>query len=377
MLQSGGTGLSWSRASDSTFTAGNQTLNTAEGISRLRKESKISKTARVSPPSVPRLRRLASCLHEHPERLGDGGQTGPPHGAWGESMFKERRKAVHHRTLWISDLHLGSPGCQARQVVEFLRRNDCDQLYLVGDIFDGWKLKSRFYWTPDHSRVIKAILAKARRGTRVHYLTGNHDDFMRQFVRRNLSLGKIRISHEVIHTTADGRKLLVTHGDRFDAVIRDRLWLALAGDVAYEGLMRASHSLSKLRARMGLEPWSLSAFAKHKVKSLVQYLSGFDDAVYYECKKRGLNGIVCGHTHHAEARPIRNGIFSYNSGDWVESCTALREDASGHIEVIQAGDRLPHAAEIPPSRVVTFQSQWQAARPVVFEAAYEQLRKIA
>ncbi len=293
-------------------------------------------------------------------------------------MLKERRKAVHHRTLWLSDLHLGSPGCQAAQLVAFLRQNDCDQLYLVGDIFDGWKLKSRFFWTPDHSRVIKAILAKARRGTKVHYLTGNHDDFMRQFVRRNLSLGKIRISHEVIHTTADGRRLLVTHGDRFDAVIRDRLWLALAGDVAYEGLMRASRTLSKLRARLGLADWSLSAFAKHKVKSLVQYLSGFDDAVYYECKKRRLNGVICGHTHHAEARQVRNGVMSYNSGDWVESCTALREDANGHIEIIKANHRGPRPAEIPQSRVVTFPGQWlKAARPAMFEAAFEQLRKIA
>lgn len=291
---------------------------------------------------------------------------------------KERRKAIRHRTLWLSDFHLGSPGCQAAQLVEFLRRNDCEQLYLVGDIFDGWKLKSRFYWTPDHSRVIKAILAKARRGTKVHYLTGNHDDFMRQFVRRKLSLGKIQIAHEVIHTTADGRKLLVTHGDRFDVVIRDRMWLALAGDVAYEGLMRASRSLSKLRARMGLTPWSLSAFAKYKVKSLVQYLSGFDEAVYYECQKRKLNGVICGHTHHAEARPIRNGIMSYNSGDWVESCTALREDEKGHIEVIHASDPRPLPAERPGSRVVNFPGGWlEAAKPVVFEAAYEKLRKIA
>jgi UDP-2,3-diacylglucosamine pyrophosphatase LpxH len=292
-------------------------------------------------------------------------------------MLKERRNSVRHRTLWLSDLHLGSPGCQAAKLVAFLRHSDCEQLYLVGDIFDGWKLKSRFYWTPDHSRVIKAILAMARRGTKVHYLTGNHDDFMRQFVRRNLSLGKIHISHEVIHKTADGRRLLVTHGDRFDAVIRDRLWLALAGDVAYEALMRASRSLSRLRENLGLEPWSLSAFAKHKIKGLVQYLSGFEDTVYYECKKRGLNGVICGHTHHAEARPIRNGVMSYNCGDWVESCTALREDASGHIEILQAGDR-PHQPERPVSSVVTFPGRLlKAAQPVVFEAAYEQLRKIA
>ncbi len=293
-------------------------------------------------------------------------------------MSNERRKVVRHRTLWLSDFHLGSRGCQADKLVEFLRWNDCDQLYLVGDIFDGWKLRSRFFWTADHSRVIKAILAKARRGTMVHYLTGNHDDFMRQFVRTKLRLGRICIAHEVIHTTADGRRLLVTHGDRFDEVIRNRMWLALAGDVAYEALLRASRSLSNLRVSLGYTPWSLSAFAKHKVKGLVQALSGFDDAVYYECKTRKLNGVICGHTHYAEDRLIRNGVTSYNSGDWVESCTALREDRSGQIAIIRADEPVQLPAATPPSRVITFPDRWlKAARPVVFETAFEQLRKIA
>src|SRR5689334_18303216 len=225
--------------------------------------------------------------------------------------FQADQAVTRHRTLWLSDLHLGSPGCKARRLVKFLRQNDCEQLYLVGDIFDGWKLKTKFYWTPDHTRVIKAILAKARRGTKVYYLTGNHDAFMRQFVKNKLRLGRIRIMHERIHTTADGRKLLVQHGDQFDAVINNLPGLAMAGGIA--------------------RGFSVSAFTKTAVKTAVQYLSGFDDQVYYRCRREGLNGVVCGHTHHAEVRQVRNGVTSYNCGDWVESCTALSEDQHGHI----------------------------------------------
>jgi UDP-2,3-diacylglucosamine pyrophosphatase LpxH len=253
------------------------------------------------------------------------------------SRTKNDLTVQKHRTLWVSDLHLGSPGCKAKQIVRFLRQNDCDQLYLVGDIFDGWKLKTRFYWTPDHTRVIKAILAKARRGTKVYYLTGNHDAFMRQFVKSKLRLGQIRVMHELVHTTADGRKFLVQHGDQYDAVVRNLPGLAFAGDFAYETLLKASDWLARTQEKLGVQStWSLSAFAKYRVKSLVQYLSGFDDAVYYQCRRRNLNGIICGHTHHAEARHVRNGVVSYNCGDWVESCTALAEDRHGHIRILHA-----------------------------------------
>lgn len=253
-----------------------------------------------------------------------------------------------HRTLWLSDLHLGSPGCKARQLTEFLRGNDCERLYLVGDIFDGWKMKNRFYWTADHTRVIKAILAKARRGTEVIYLTGNHDGFIRLFVRSRLKLGRIKITHEVVHTTANGRRLLVQHGDRYDGVVSSMPRLAIAGDIAYEALLRASGWLEPLGARLGLPAgWTVSSLAKYCVKSVVQVLSGFDEAVYYTCRRRDLHGVVCGHTHHAEARHVRNGIMSYNCGDWVESMTALAEDASGHVRVIRGHRAKPAVA---PSR---------------------------
>lgn len=260
-------------------------------------------------------------------------------------MPKITAPARRHRTLWISDVHLGSPGCKARQLTEFLARNDCETLYLVGDIFDGWKIKSRFFWTPYHTRVIKAILAKARRGTKVYYLTGNHDEFMRQFVHKQLRLGKVRLANEVVHTTADGRRLLVVHGDRFDIVMTQMPWLAHIGDFGYEALLWGSDKVNGMMRKLGLPDAQFSSQIKVGVKSAVQYLSGFDEQVMARCQAGDLKGVVCGHTHHAEARPIRLGIVSYNCGDWVESCTALGEDFNGRISILRAGSL---AASIPP-----------------------------
>jgi UDP-2,3-diacylglucosamine pyrophosphatase LpxH len=250
-------------------------------------------------------------------------------------MPSAAQASTRHRTLWISDVHLGSPGSKARQLTEFLRRNDCDRLYLVGDIFDGWKLSSRFYWTTAHTRAIQAVITMARRGTRVYYLTGNHDGFMRKFVRSQIPLGRVRVANEVVHTTADGRRLLVIHGDVFDDVVNGLPWLAHAGDLAYELLMRSNRSVNAVRRRIGLPYWSLSAFAKTRVKSLVQELSGFDDKVLLDCKRRRLNGVICGHTHHAEIRALPHGVTVYNCGDWVESCTALAEDAEGRMQILR------------------------------------------
>ena len=258
-------------------------------------------------------------------------------------MSKLTRTPSKHRTLWVSDVHLGSPGSKAKQLTEFLKRNDCETLYLVGDIFDGWKMKSRFYWTPDHSRVIKAIISKARRGTKVYYLAGNHDGFMRQFIKNQLRLGKVRIANEVVHATADGRRLLVTHGDTFDDVINGLPWLAYAGDIGYEALMEASNLLNRAGARFGLPYWSLSNFAKTGVKSVVQYLSGVDNKMLHRCRTGGLQGVISGHTHHAEIRMLRPGITLHNCGDWVESCTALGEDFDGNIEILHHTETMPAA----------------------------------
>ena len=260
----------------------------------------------------------------------------PERDAAARAMPTNPAPVLKHRTLWISDVHLGSPGSQAKRLTQFLARNDCETLYLVGDIFDGWKLKSRFYWTPYHTRVIKAVLAKARHGTKVYYLTGNHDEFMRQFVANQLRLGKVRLANEVVHTTADGRRLLVVHGDRFDYVMRELSWLAHLGDFGYEALLWGSKKHNKLRRRMGLPDSNLSSRIKIGVKSLVQYLSGFDDQLIARCRQDNLMGVVCGHTHHAETRHVRHGFISYNCGDWVESCTALCEDFSGRISILHA-----------------------------------------
>jgi len=249
-------------------------------------------------------------------------------------MPRQARVTAKHRTLFISDVHLGSPGCKARYLTDFLRRNDCERLFLVGDVFDGWKMKDRFYWTPEHSRVIKAVIGKARKGTKVHYLAGNHDGFLRQFVKTQLRLGQVRIANEVVHTTADGRRLLVTHGDSFDEVVNNFPALAFAGDAAYEALMNANKWINALRGKVGLPYWSLSSAIKTWVKGAVQKISGFDEKVIFRCRQDGLRGVICGHTHHAEVRPLRHGIVSYNCGDWVESCTALAEDFEGHIRVL-------------------------------------------
>jgi UDP-2,3-diacylglucosamine pyrophosphatase LpxH len=252
------------------------------------------------------------------------------------------RPSTRHRTLWISDVHLGSPGCQAQQLTRFLAENDCETLYLVGDIFDGWKLKKNFFWTPDHTRVIKAILAKARHGTRVYYLTGNHDEFMRQFVSKQLRLGRVRVANEVVHTTADGRRLLVVHGDRYDVVMQHARWLAHAGDIGYEALLWGGARLNGFLRGFKLPEIPVSSHIKQVVKSAVQYLSGFDEQVLARCRTDDLKGVICGHTHHAEARQIRNGVMSYNCGDWVESCTALAEDDHGRISIVRASTTPKH-----------------------------------
>jgi UDP-2,3-diacylglucosamine pyrophosphatase LpxH len=239
-----------------------------------------------------------------------------------------------YRTLWISDVHLGTAGCKAAFLADFLKQHDCDKLYLVGDIIDGWALKSEFYWPQEHSNVIRRVLTKAKRGTQVIYVTGNHDEFLRKFVDMELLFGNVQIVNEAVHETADGRRLLVTHGDAFDVITRYHRWLALAGDAVYRTTMEASRWLNRARAAAGLEYWSLSAFAKQRVKTAVNIISDYEDSVARECRRRGLQGVVCGHIHHAEIRKL-HGIQYHNCGDWVESCTALAEDHSGRIQLLR------------------------------------------
>jgi UDP-2,3-diacylglucosamine pyrophosphatase LpxH len=262
----------------------------------------------------------------------------------------EAEKKHTYRAVWISDVHLGTAGCKAEALAAFLKNTDCERLYLVGDIIDGWKLKSEFYWPQAHSNVIRRILTKAKRGTQVYYVVGNHDEFLRKFLGFDLQMGNIRLVNECTHTTADGRRLLVTHGDQFDVITRYHRWLALAGDTVYHMTMDASRWINRVRARAGLDYWSLADFAKRHVKTAVNIVSDYEASLARECRSRRFNGIVCGHIHHAEIRDM-HGITYYNCGDWVESCTALAEDQEGRIRLLHPSSRqdVPQPATVADS----------------------------
>jgi UDP-2,3-diacylglucosamine pyrophosphatase LpxH len=240
-----------------------------------------------------------------------------------------------YRTIWISDFHLGTKRAQAEAVVNFLSHNDAETIYLIGDVVDGWRLARKFYWPASHSAVLETILKKAKQGTKVIYITGNHDDFLRQHSQRhNQTLGNILLTDEAVHTTVDNREFLVIHGDQYDRVTSNHLWLSLTSDFIYSGLIWFNRYFNKVRTWLGLEYWSLSLFIKQKVKAAVGWFSKFEDRLVSECQKRNLAGIICGHIHKAEIRTLKDNIFYANAGDWVESCTALVESVSGEIGII-------------------------------------------
>ena len=243
----------------------------------------------------------------------------------------EAPSGLRFRTVWISDIHLGTPGCQAHALLDFLRCVRAEHLFLVGDIIDGWQLKRSWYWPQAHNDVVQKLLRMARKGTRVVFIPGNHDEFARKYLQHNF--GGIEVAEDWIHETADGRKLWITHGDLFDGVIQCARWLAVLGDSAYEFTLKLNRHLNSLRARLGLPYWSLSRYLKLKVKRAVSYVSDFEAAVAREARQRGVQGVVCGHVHHAELRDI-NGIVYANDGDWVESLTALVEHADGRLEIL-------------------------------------------
>ena len=242
------------------------------------------------------------------------------------------RASRSHRTIFISDTHLGTKGCKAEALADFLAHNECQTLFLVGDIVDGWQLKRRWFWDAMHDAVVAEILRKIDGGTRVIFVPGNHDEFARDYAGR--LFGGIEIVGETVHVTADGKRFLVLHGDRFDGVIACAKWLAHAGDWAYGVALSWNDLLFAARKALGLPYWSLSAWLKHKVKNAVEYISAFEEIVAAEAKSRGVDGVVCGHIHHAEIRMI-DDILYLNDGDWVESCSALVEDARGAMEILR------------------------------------------
>ncbi|MFN4312309.1 MAG: UDP-2,3-diacylglucosamine diphosphatase [Ferrovibrio sp.] len=244
-------------------------------------------------------------------------------------------RPARYRTIWISDIHLGTRGCKADLLLEFLKYTEADTIYLVGDIVDGWRLKRSWYWNQSQNDVVQKLLRKARKGANVIYVPGNHDEALRDFIEDSgLQFGGITVQMEAIHETADGRRFLVTHGDHFDGIVTCAKWLALLGDAAYGFALGLNTWFNHLRRRMGLPYWSLSAYLKHKVKNAVEFISDYEQAIAEEARRRHVDGVVCGHIHHAEIREI-DGILYCNDGDWVESCTALVEHADGRLEILR------------------------------------------
>lgn len=236
-----------------------------------------------------------------------------------------------YRTLFLSDLHLGAKVSQAHLLLDFLKHNDADTIYLVGDIVDGWKLRKGWHWPQAHNDVVQKMLRKARKGARVIYIPGNHDEFARDYA--GLTFGGIEVAPEAVHETADGRRMLVIHGDQFDIVVCNARWLAYLGDWAYELAISANTLVNRARRLFGVGYWSLSAWAKMKVKNAVNFIGDYEATLAAEAARRGVDGVICGHIHHATIRTI-GGILYVNTGDFVESCTAVAEHPDGSFEVL-------------------------------------------
>jgi len=252
-----------------------------------------------------------------------------------------------YRSIWLSDIHLGTRGCQAENLLDFLKHNESDHLYLVGDIVDGWRLKKSWYWPQMHNDVVQKVLRRARKGTKVFLIPGNHDEVFREFV--GLQFGGVTILEDTVHVTADGRRLLVIHGDQFDTVVRYAKWLAHVGDTAYVLLLGLNTVFNSIRRRLGFPYWSISAYLKHKTKKAVEFIGNYEVALAEEARRRQVDGVICGHIHHAEMRDM-GGVLYCNDGDWVESCTALVEHDSGELEIINWADimRARQAVKEPP-----------------------------
>jgi len=238
---------------------------------------------------------------------------------------------LRFRTIWISDIHLGTKGCQADSLLDFLRYTESEYLYLVGDIVDGWQLRKRWYWPQAHNDVVQKVLRRARKGTNVFYIPGNHDEAARDFC--GLQFGGVLVTNQIVHTLATGQRFLILHGDQYDAVIGFAKWLARLGDVAYVFALNVNTWLNTIRRKLGFSYWSLSAYLKNRVKNAVEYISAYETLVADEARRHQVDGVICGHIHQAEMRPIGAAMYC-NCGDWVESCTALVEDFDGKLSII-------------------------------------------
>ncbi|CAO6132204.1 UDP-2,3-diacylglucosamine hydrolase [Candidatus Pelagibacterales bacterium] len=240
-------------------------------------------------------------------------------------------KIFNYRSIWISDFHLGTRGCQSELLLEFIKHTQSEKLYLVGDIIDGWALKNTWYWPQSHNDVVQKILRKARHGTEVFYLSGNHDEVTRGFAPVNF--GGVSILNQIIHETVDKKKYLVVHGDQFDGIIQCAKWLAMLGSITYDFLIYFNRYINFFRKKLGYEYWSLSNYLKFTVKNAVKFVSEYEKLVCNYAKQFKVEGIICGHIHHANMQYM-NEIHYINDGDWVESCTALVEHFDGKLELI-------------------------------------------
>lgn len=244
-----------------------------------------------------------------------------------------RTAPMAYRSAFISDLHLGTRGCRAAFLTDFLQKNTCENLFLVGDIIDGWRLKRSWFWDHHHDEVVRLILKAARNGTNVIYVPGNHDEMLRKYIGLNIEFCGIKLQIEAEHVTSDGKRLLITHGDEFDSIVRHARLLALLGDWAYNAALTLNRHFNTIRVRLGYPYWSLSAWLKLRVKEAVKAIDRFETALAESAKNRGFDGVVCGHIHHAEMRQV-NDVLYLNVGDWVESCTALVEHFDGRLELV-------------------------------------------
>ncbi|TAN53572.1 MAG: UDP-2,3-diacylglucosamine diphosphatase [Methylococcaceae bacterium] len=243
---------------------------------------------------------------------------------------------MNYRTVWVSDVHLGTRGCKADFLLDFLRSVECDCLYLVGDIIDFWKLRGGGYWPQLHSELLRTVMGMAKRGIRVIYIPGNHDEFFRDYT--DTVFGGIEIQTSAIHTGADGRRFLVLHGDEFDGVVCSSRWLAVAGSEVYDMLLVLNRWFNLMRRKLGFPYWSLSAYLKYKVKNAVNFIGNYEKTLVHAAAEQGVDGIICGHIHHPAIQQLGN-ITYCNSGDWVESCTALTEDHNGTLSILRWADR--------------------------------------
>ena len=238
-----------------------------------------------------------------------------------------------YKSIFISDLHLGTPGCSASELCDFLKNNDCERLYLVGDIIDGWQLSKKMYWPQEHSDVIRRILTKAKRGTKVYWIVGNHDEMLRNWFDFRLQFGRIRVLNEYVHHAVNGKKYLVTHGDLFDGITKVAPWLSFLGDKAYDFILAVNTKYNRLRHAFGFGYWSISKYLKLQIKRAVNFIFQFESNLVDYCRRKGYDGVICGHIHTAQIKNI-DGIIYMNDGDWVESCTALVEHIDGKWEIV-------------------------------------------